>query len=96
MIGSRMTNRGEGEEEKDVINYSMGLRVQQLAQLHGVHFCVHQFIVKIDQVKDENIKKLLISLCKLFAVEQIQRLAEPVIESGSIDQLKWNQLRTEK
>ena len=52
--------------------------------------------MKIDQVKDENIKKLLISLCKLFAVEQIQRLAEPVIESGSIDQLKWNQLRTEK
>jgi hypothetical protein len=35
-------------------------------------------------------------LCKLFAIGQIQRLAEPIIETGSINPEKWAQLDTDK
>jgi hypothetical protein len=40
-IGTRIANKQPGETEKDIINYQVGIRLQQLAQLHGVHFVVH-------------------------------------------------------
>ena len=35
-------------------------------------------------------------LCKLFAITQIQRLAEPIIEGGFICPRKWSLLSIEK
>lgn len=40
-IGTRIANKQPGESEKDIISYQVGIRLQQLAQLHGVHFVVH-------------------------------------------------------
>ena len=75
LIGARIANKEPGETEMDIINYKMGIRLQQLAQLHGVHFMVHEFMEAISREKDQSIKPLLVELCKLFAVGQIQRLA---------------------
>lgn len=96
LIGARIANKEPGETEMDIINYKMGIRLQQLAQLHGVHFMVHEFLEAINREKDQSIKPLLVELCKLFAVGQIQRLAEPIIEGGFICPRKWAMLNNEK
>ena len=44
LIGTRIASKEPGETEADIINYKVGIRLQQLAQLHGVHFMVHEFI----------------------------------------------------
>ena len=40
-IGSRMSEKNPGESESTIINYKMGIKFQKLAQLHGVHYCIH-------------------------------------------------------
>ena len=96
IIGGRISDKQPGETEMDIINFKMGIRMQQLAQLHGVHFVVNEFIENINREKNQEIKPLVVDLCKLFAIGQIQRLAEPVIEGGFICPVKWALLNTEK
>ncbi len=33
----------------DIINYKVGIRLQQLAQLHGVHFMLNEFLEAINR-----------------------------------------------
>jgi hypothetical protein len=80
----------------DIVNFKVGLRLQQLAQLHGVHFMIDEFIQAITKEKNQSIKPLIVELGKLFAIGQIQRLAEPIIEGGFICPMKWSMLYTDK
>ena len=41
LVGGKMAGKKEGESEKDVINYQIGIRLQQLAQLHAVFFVIN-------------------------------------------------------
>lgn len=41
MVGGRVASKQDGETERDIINYKMGIRLQQLAQFHAVHFVVN-------------------------------------------------------
>lgn len=47
IIGNRISNKEAGETEMDIINHKVGIRLQQLAQLHGIHFMVDEFIQAI-------------------------------------------------
>jgi hypothetical protein len=80
----------------DIINYKVGIRLQQLAQLHGVHFMVHEFIEAINKQQTPEIRTITTELCKLFAISQIQRLAEPIVEGGFVCPFKWAMLNTDK
>ena len=44
VITARLAAKQQGETEMDIINYKVGLRLQQLAQLHGVYFTLNAFI----------------------------------------------------
>ena len=48
MISLRMMNKENGETEMDIINYKVGSRLQQLAQLHGSYYTVDAFIEAIE------------------------------------------------
>jgi hypothetical protein len=48
VISSRMANKQPGETDADIINYKVGLRLQQLAQLHGVYYVFDTFRKAID------------------------------------------------
>ena len=74
-IGQRMIAKQPGETEASIINYEVGIKLQQMAQLHGVHFIIQEFNLALQKEKEESIKPLLTELCKLFAIGQIQRLA---------------------
>jgi hypothetical protein len=41
IIGARIGSKRPGETETDIINHRVGIRLQQLAQLHGLHFMVN-------------------------------------------------------
>jgi len=66
-----------------------------LAQLHGIHFVVDELIKAISEA-DPSIKPIVTDLCKLFAIGQFHRLAEPLIEGGFVCPVKWAQLQLEK
>ncbi len=38
---------------------------------------------------EEEVRPVLIDLCKLFAIGQLHRLAEPIIETGVVCPQKW-------
>lgn len=78
VIGTRIANKQPGESEADIINFKVGIRLQQLAQLHGIYFIINAFINAISKAQ-EDIRPVLVDLCKLFAVGQLQRLAQPII-----------------
>lgn len=96
IIGARISAKEEGETEMDIINYKVGIRLQQLAQLHGVHFMVHEFIEAIGREQSADIRTLTAEVCRLFAISQIQRLAEPIVEGGFVCPFKWAMLSTDK
>ncbi len=76
----------------DIINYKVGTRLQQLAQLHGVYYTVDAFVEAINKELTPQIKPILTDLCKLFAIGQIHRLSEPIIEGGFICPIKYSLL----
>jgi|LakMenE18May11ns_1017448.scaffolds.fasta_scaffold7929821_1 hypothetical protein len=80
----------------DVFNYKIGNRLQQLAQLHGVYYTVNAFIEAIEASNVPNIKPVITDLCKLFAISQIHRLCEPIIEAAIICPIKFALLAEEK
>jgi hypothetical protein len=43
LISARLANKEKGETEADIINQKVGMRLQQLAQLHGVYYIVESF-----------------------------------------------------
>ena len=47
-----MASKEEGQTQKDIINSKVGIKLQQLAQLHGVYFIVYQFIQTINKEKN--------------------------------------------
>lgn len=96
VITTRLANKQPGETEMDIINYKVGTRLQQLAQLHGVYYTVNAFIEANDRELTPEIKPLLNDLCKLFSIGQIQRLSEPILEGGFICPNKWRLLNDEK
>lgn len=40
VVGGRIAKKQKDETEADIINFKVGIRLQQLAQLHGIHFVV--------------------------------------------------------
>jgi hypothetical protein len=52
LVGEKMAAKEGGISEKDIINKKVGIRLQQLAQLHAVYYMVHQFIHVICQEKE--------------------------------------------
>ena len=56
----------------------MGIRLQQLARLHGIYFMINENIKAISTAEEE-VRPILVDLCKLFAIGQLQKLAEPII-----------------
>lgn len=48
-IAGRIASKEQGQKEKDVVNYKVGIKLQQLAQLHGVYFMVNQFVENINR-----------------------------------------------
>lgn len=50
-----------------------------MAQLHGVYYTVDSFMTAIQQESSSEVREVLETLCKLFAINQIQRLAEPIV-----------------
>jgi len=69
--------------------------LQQLAQLHGIYFIIHENIKAISTA-EEDIRPILVDLCKLFAIGQLQKLAEPIIETASVCPQKWALLNLER
>jgi hypothetical protein len=69
----------------------MGIRLQQLAQLHGIYFMINENIKAISTAEEE-VRTILVDLCKLFAIGQLQKLAEPIIETASVCPQKWGLL----
>lgn len=96
LVGTRIAGKEKGELETDIINYKVGIRLQQLAQLHAVHFMLNEFLSAIDKETNRSIKPLLEDLYKIFAIGQIQRLAEPIIEGGFVCPNKWILLNKDK
>jgi acyl-CoA oxidase len=92
----RLAKKGPKETERQIIDEKLGVRLLQLAQLHGVYTMVNQLSKVIEGCDNSEIKALIQDLCKLFAAGQIQRLAEPIIEGGFICPLKWAMLSNEK
>lgn len=96
VITSRIANKQPGESEMDIINYRVGNRLQQLAQLHGLYFTIDAYIKALNLELTPEIKPLLNDLCKLFAINQIHRLSEPIIEADFICPVKFGLLADEK
>jgi hypothetical protein len=78
LIGSRIASKGENETQADIVNHKMGIRMQQLAQIHGLHFTFDQFILAIEKASQDMVP-VLIDLAKLFMIPQLHRLAHPII-----------------
>ena len=95
-IGGKIAMKQPGETEKDIINYKVGIKLQHLAQLHGIYFSTHEWVELIKKEQNNDIKTLMTHLCKLYVITQLQRLAEPVIEGGFICPVKWSLLHVEK
>ncbi len=76
---SRIQNKAETESMMEIINYKMGNRLQQLAQLHAVFFTINAFVEDIDNFATTNTKSILTDLCKIFSISQIQRLSQPIL-----------------
>jgi acyl-CoA oxidase len=96
VITTRLSQKQEGETQMDIFNYKIGNRLQQLAQLHGVYYTVDAFIEAINREQTPDIKPILADLCKLFSINQIQRLSEAVLEGGFICPVKWTLFNDEK
>jgi hypothetical protein len=96
VITARLSAKQPGETDMDIFNYKVGLRLQQLAQLHGVYYTVNAFIEANERELTPEIKPVIEDLCKLFAIGQIQRLSEPIIEGGFICPIKYQLLADEK
>ena len=78
LIGGRIASKAENQTQADIVNHVMGIRMQQLAQLHGLHFTIDQFILAIDQAS-QDIIPIVTDLAKLFIIPQLHRLAQPII-----------------
>jgi hypothetical protein len=96
VITTRLANKQPGETEMDIINYKVGTRLQQLAQLHGVYYTVNAFIEANEKELTPEIKPAINDLCKLFAIGQLHRLSEPILEGGFICPVKYRLLNDEK
>ena len=55
-MGGKIARKKAEESEKDVINYQAGIRLQQLAQLHGVLFILDQFTSAIYRENNSEIR----------------------------------------
>jgi hypothetical protein len=89
IVMSRLQSKSEGESTIDIMNHKIGIRLQQLAQLHAVIFTANAFIGDIERETNPGIKPILDDLCKLFIIGQIQRLSSPIIEAGFICSTKF-------
>lgn len=49
VISGRMANKEPGEKDVDIINYQVGIRLQQLAQMYGVHYMVDELVSAISR-----------------------------------------------
>lgn len=56
IVGGKIARKKAEESEKDVINHQAGIRLQQLAQLHGVLFVLDQFTSAIDRENNSEIR----------------------------------------
>ena len=70
--------------------------MQQLAQLHGLYFIISELTSAVNSLEKQPIQSLMIQLFKLFSITHLQRLGEPIIESGFICPVKWVLLDQEK
>lgn len=80
----------------DIINYKVGTRLQQLAHLHGNYFTLLAYLQAFNAEKDTYIKPILADLYRLFAINQIHRNSEPIVEAGFICPRKFKLLGAEK
>ena len=76
----------------DIINYKVGSRLQQLAQLHGSYYTVDAFIEAIENQHIADLKPIITDLCELFCIGQIERLSEPILQAGFICPIKFASL----
>lgn len=53
LVSGRITNKEKGETEADIINTKVGMRLQQLAQLHGVFYIVDSFTSAIAREQNQ-------------------------------------------
>lgn len=64
--------------------------------MHGIYYTVDTFLTAIDNEQNLEIKATLTDLCQLFAINQVLRLAEPIVEGGFVCPVKFSQLQGEK
>ena len=91
-VTGRIAGKKEGETEIELLNYQLGGRLQQLAQLHGSFYTLNAFIEAIKAEKNPHILPVITDLCLLFGMGQIQKLGQPIVESGVVSPQAMNAL----
>jgi hypothetical protein len=66
------------------MGYFVGMNLQALAKAHAVYFTFVHFVEAILKETHEQVRLVLISLCKLYGVGCFLAYASPVIEKGLV------------
>ena len=79
-----MNKQVEGMSDSEFMGYFVGMNLQTLAKAHAVYFTFVHFVEAILKETHEQVRLVLISLCKLYGVNSFLAYGSPVIEKGLV------------
>ncbi len=74
-----MSKSVEGMSDMEFMGYFVGCNLQALAKAHAVYFTFVHFLEAILAESHEQVRLVLINLCKLFGLTYFLQFASPVI-----------------
>ncbi len=84
VTGKLMNKNVENMSDVEFMGLFVGCNLQQLAKAHAVYFTFTHFLEALLRESNEQVRLVLISLCKLFGIGSFLQYASPVIEKGLI------------
>ena len=79
-----MNKQVEGMNDMEFMGYFVGINLQTLAKAHAVYFTFVHFIEAILKETHEQVRRVLINICKLYGILCLLGSLSPVIEKELI------------
>lgn len=64
----------------DVTNYMAGMNLHELGMLHAAYYTYNCFKEAVEREKNERVKEVLVHVCMLFGIDQVNRFPHALIE----------------
>lgn len=82
VVNEKFLTKEEGVSDEELWNMHGGVRLQELAIMHSVYFTYNCFHEAIILERSEEVREVVLQVCKLYGVNQILTHSGPIIEGG--------------